>query len=478
MDIKSWLDKFIKFFWAFLLISLPITSFPYFPGLLGDTVQVRPLALYPLGALTILVTLPRLFTTKISKTIIPFIIFVLIAVLSSVFSLTQNIIPSINVTVGSRVLRTLLTLALGGMFYLIVSLYPRDSSDLKFTLKWLYIGFGIALVWASFQILYVIKYNETYFRFLNDIQSLISSRRLFDKRISGMTYEPSWFAEQLTLTLVPMLFGSIMSGYSTFRWRYHKLTIEWILLLGSVIALLFTFSRSGLANFIVLLVLSLIVILGGRNLKKEVRWRHWVKVILQIGFVLVLLSAIVFAVAQRNNYFSRIWNYWSDEESEGTYFYYIAFGQRFTYWETAYRMFQDHPGLGVGLGNYAFYFKEYLPDRQYKNPELVMKLVPEAGRNQIVTVKNFTLRILTETGILGAGAFLAFLIALVGCVIFLLMSKGKESQFWGLAGLLGMVSFLMVTFSIDSFAIPNMWVVFGLITASTSVFTQGNEINN
>jgi len=187
-----------------------------------------------------------------------------------------------------------------------------------------------------------------------------------------------------------------------------------------------------------------------------------------------VFALVVVVAAQKNNYFARLWGYWTDEEAEGTYLYYIAFSQRLAYWETAYRIFEDHPVMGIGLGNFTFYFEEYLPYRQLRNPELLSKLVPDVGRNQVVTVKNFMIRLLAETGIVGTSMFVVFLVSLSGCVIFLLLSSQVEGRFWGKAGLLGLIAFLPVTLSIDSFAIPNMWVIFGLITASAHVFGQSD----
>jgi O-antigen ligase len=245
-----------------------------------------------------------------------------------------------------------------------------------------------------------------------------------------------------------------------------------ILLGWSVLGVLFTYSRTGLGIFVILLTLSLLIASRQNRRQGDKRWGQIFRLIQLVGLVLLVLVVVVYAVAQKNNYFSRLWTYWTDEESEGTYFYYIAFDQRFVYWETAYQIFEDHPVLGIGLGNFAFYFDEYLPDRQYRNPELLSKLVPEEGGNQIVTVKNYLLRILAETGILGFSAFVAFLIALAGCVLSLLYSADRDAKFWGNAGLLGLVAFLPVTLSVDSFAIPNMWVVFGLITASAHIFNR------
>ena len=473
---SHWYKKMPKLFWAAFLVCLPVTSFPFFPGFFGSDAQVRPLSLYPLIILFLVVTLPRIFTERLPRTLIPFVVFVILATASTVFSFTRGITPAINVSVAGRVIRTLVTLGIGAMVYFTVSLYPQNREDLRFTMRWLYIGFAIVLLWASLQIIYVIYFDQRYFSWLNEIQGLISTRRLFDKRISGMSFEPSWFAEQLTFLLMPFAFSSAISNYTVFRWRRSWLSIEVILLGWSFLALLFTFSRFGLALFIILIVSSLLmgfrrVIMG----KKRVRLKV-LKLVLLICLVLIIVFAVVFLVSQRNNYFARLWSYWTDEESEDNYFYFIAFSQRFTYWETAYRIFNKYPVMGIGLGNFTFYFPDFLPDRQYRNPELIMKLVPERGRNQVVTVKNFGLRILTETGILGASAFLSYLIALGGCVYFLLSSADSERRFYGRAGLLGLISFSIVTLSIDSFAIPNMWVVFGLITASA--FTLRNDIRN
>ena len=167
----------------------------------------------------------------------------------------------------------------------------------------------------------------------------------------------------------------------------------------------------------------------------------------------------------------KLYGVWIDEESTGEYLQYIVFDQRFTYWETAYRIYNDFPLLGIGLGNYTFYFDEYLPNHPlYTTPELLTALVPEEGRSQLTTVKSIFPRLLAETGLVGMATFLAFLIALWGCAIYLWRSQNQDAQFWGRAGLLGMVVFLVVSFSYDSFSLPNMWVVFGLITAATHTY--------
>jgi len=479
MKIPSWLPTIQKIFWAIFLVTLPVTSFPFFPSGLGGSTLVRPLAIYPLLILLVIVVLPRLWKHPLPRTLLPLLVFVIIAVAATVISFLRGIDPVIGVTVEDRTLRSLVSLVLGIAFYLVVALIPTTRTELRFTLRWLYAGFGIALFWGSLQAVYVIKFVPAYFRLLRQIQNYISIRRLFSTRISGMTYEPNWFAEQITFLLLPWLFTAVFSGFTVFRWRWRWITVELLMLVWASIVLAFTYSRAGL--LLLAVQLFLILLIRPRSLAKssdsqkpKLHIGIVGKRLLQAGLALVILTGVVFLVGSQNNYFSRLWNYWFDEESTGEYLQYIAVSQRFTYWETAYTTFTDNPLLGVGLGNFAFYFKEYLAERPlYKTPEVVNQIVPKKeNRAQVVTVKSVFPRILAETGLLGLATFLAFLIALLGCVIYLILSPEADAQLWGRAGLLGLLVFLVISFSFDSFSLPNMWVVFGMITAAAHSFSQ------
>ena len=48
--MKFFVVKFSRLLWALALLTLPVTSFRWFPGL-GESTLVRPLALYPLAVL-------------------------------------------------------------------------------------------------------------------------------------------------------------------------------------------------------------------------------------------------------------------------------------------------------------------------------------------------------------------------------------------------------------------------------------------
>ena len=67
----QWLATLQRFLWALFFLTLPITSFPFFPSGLGGKTLVRPLAIYPMIVILALVTIPRLLKRPLPRTILP-----------------------------------------------------------------------------------------------------------------------------------------------------------------------------------------------------------------------------------------------------------------------------------------------------------------------------------------------------------------------------------------------------------------------
>jgi hypothetical protein len=476
--------------WAFLLFMffLPVTSFPYFPPVIGGGALVRPLSIYPLIVLAIFVILPRLFQVGkpgqqgLPRQFLPLGIFLLITTVSGILSLLQDINPSMDISSQERVARVFITLILGVGFYLAVSLTPRSLDELRGGLRALYLGMATALAWSMLQLVYVIHFNQRFYHLLDRLQDLISTRRLIENRISGMTYEPNWFGEQITILLVPWLLASILTGSSVFRWRWRWLTIEMLLLAWSLAILPFTFSRAGLINLAVLIVVFLLFFRlslphksdASHPVNKSSWWKkinfgpRWFRLLVEVLFVLSLVAGGMYIAATRNETFGRLWNYWERPHANfREYLMYIGFEARMIYGETAYNIYEVSPWFGVGPGNYGLYFAEQLPYRPLaRTPEVIRVITPEEGVDRLITAKNFFLRLLAETGILGTAAFIVFFITILVSTFYLWLSPLPEVRFWGLGGVMALIVFLFSTLSFDSFAIPNMWVVFGLVTSA------------
>ena len=234
-------------------------------------------------------------------------------------------------------------------------------------------------------------------------------------------------------------------------------------------------------NLVILIFISFLLFrprLNSDNEKaqSEIIPSRWMSAPLQrrlLETVLVLAAVIlpIYLVGTRNLFFARLWEYWRKPDANvQEYLSYLGFDARLVYAQAAFNTYLAYPVLGVGLGNYAFYFEDMLPYRPIAEvPEVLLMITPEPGRDRLITAKNLYLRLLAETGIVGAVTFLAFVIANLGCALYLWLSRQKEWEYWGAASLCGLLAFSLSALTFDSFVIPNMWVLFGLITAATSV---------
>ena len=134
----------------------------------------------------------------------------------------------------------------------------------------------------------------------------------------------------------------------------------------------------------------------GEKTNRKFPWRR----ILELTILIAVLAALIFFAGSRNDFFARIWDYWERAPKQGyvsyliNYFEYLGFGARYTYMETAYQIYDQHPLLGVGLGNYAFYFNENLPNRPLAAiPEVLRLVVPESAGGRLITPKNLIIRV-------------------------------------------------------------------------------------
>ncbi len=492
--LKEIVRKTTRVLWAVFLVSLPVTNFPYFPAALGGSkVSVRPLLLYPLIFL-VLITLPTLWKRKLPRAWLPFLVFFLLVLISSFIPIFSGVVTEISeVTVVSRLIRTLVTLFLAGAIYLVVSITPLSEKDLDFTLKWLYIGLIISLIWGTLQLIYVLDLIPNWFRTMKNLQRYISVSRGTKDRLIGLTQEPSWFADQLAALYLPWIYAAVLRGRSVFKRITKWLTVEMVLLGWIGVILVFTLSRSGYLTAAVVLSAGLIIFRSrkthiqsenntagyfGKIIQSFNRLPGFVRVLLPGILLVFVLGAVIYIAGLNSSYISRMWGYWLRSSTEfatlgpktlSGYIRYIGFGPRFVYWETAFNIFKEYPFFGVGLGNYTFYFQDFLPAQQVGYlPEILRILVPD--KPSIITTKNYFARLLAETGLVGTGAYISFVIVMTGQSIYLWLAKEEYQKFWGAGALLAIIAFMVNTFSYDSFAIPNPWIIFGFITAAFQIF--------
>ncbi|MDX1378475.1 MAG: O-antigen ligase family protein, partial [Anaerolineales bacterium] len=380
-----------------------------------------------------------------------------------------------------RSLRAWITLVIGLSFFVSAVWMNRDEEDLKFSLKWLFVGLVLHIVWGGIQ---AVGLNIGLRGELNQIQTLFSTRGLVkNKRISGLAYEPSWLAAQLASLYIPWLFAALVARYRMSRFKW----LEPSLFLGGLVILLLTYSRSGLAilfgaAFVTFMAAGSEVMRnvwdwyragfrGSQNKGRSGSMQAWGS---RIVVSLVLIGAVAGAglFLADKGYIAAFWN--SSAESLFDYAVDVYLGPRLAYVTAALSAFQSHPLTGVGLGASGFYMYQNMPDWSLSGiPEISRQLSPVS--NLYPNPKNLYVRLLAETGLPGFTLYMSFLFASLACAWMNLRRNTQLHRLLGAAGLFSVIAVAMQGISQDSFAVPEIWINLGVLAGMTSIAFESSH---
>ncbi|HNO95583.1 MAG TPA: O-antigen ligase family protein, partial [Anaerolineales bacterium] len=394
-------DNLPRLLWGLALLTLPVTSFRWFPGL-GEGALVRPLALYPLAFL-----LPLLLIQALRKKIqltwagafVALGTFILFVFFSSAIGSLINPISLRGQVYNGRTIRALLTLFIGIAFFVSAVWMNKNEEDLRFTVRWIFAGLCLDIAWSGLQAVtfytgLLEKEMVTHWQLAFSMRELVRTNR-----ISGLAYEPAWLAGQIATTFFPFLFAAVLTKYRVTRLSW----LEPALLAVTTLVLLATYSRGGL--LIILGTSGLLMLLFGRDILKGM-WAWFISgfrgrisdFALRIGMVAVLVGIVAGAVLflGQKNYFRRLWEI--NAESLSEYIVDINAGARGAYSVGALGAFSEYPLTGVGLGGSGFYIYQNLPDWALTTvPEIAKQLNP--SNKLYPNPKNLYVRLLAETGL-------------------------------------------------------------------------------
>ncbi len=486
------LVSFSRLLWALTLVTLPVTSFRYVP-FLGAGTYVRPLALYPL-ALLLPILLIRLYRKEIPRpwpgTLTILVAFSLAALAATAFGATLAPLELRGVGYFDRALRAFITLGMGLAFFVAAIWMNQTEDEVKFSARWLLVGLVAHLVWGAIQF---VGLNTGKRQILTQIQQLFSVRGLVkNKRISGFAFEPSWLAGQLVTLYLPWLVGWLLFRFkeslfplSTFykKWKVESAWPELVLLLGALVALLMTYSRSGLAVAVIAAGATLLLA-GGGLVRKFFGWflagfrrsegqsraaatqaAAW-RMLLILVAVSVLVGVGVFLADK--GYIAVFFK--TEAEDLFDYATSVYLGPRLAYATAALEAFQAYPLTGVGLGASGFWIYQNMPNWVLFNaPEIAEQMSPDS--TQYPNPKNLYVRLLAETGLVGFVLLMAFYLAILADVLELL----KKAPWLGAAGVFALVAVLMQGFSQDSFAMPEFWLNLGLVSGVAGAISKRKE---
>jgi O-antigen ligase len=458
------------YLWLALVLSLPITSFPFFAKILHSSSVAPASGLFLLGLAFL--WLPFFVYRKggMGFQFKPFFIFFLVALLSILAAFFRFLPDYKEQSLLLPAVEGAATLGLGFLFYFTSSGFVDSSEKMQKTLEAINWGGAILLLWSLTQVLVSFAIND-FTDWMRLIQHLFSTTVLFDHRATGFASEPSWLAHQLNLVYIAYWLSATLIKTSVHRFRIWKLTFENILLFFGVIILFATFSRGGLAAFVLVLAFLFIrlnIYLGKKLIEKwKVKNRLIVSLLVAIGMGVLYLGIVLgglFVLSKVDPRMEKVFDLSTTSANPLLkYAENLQFGERVVYWQTGWNIFNEHPILGVGVGYSGFYFQEQLPDYAWKLTEVRGLVFRSPG---LLNIKSLWSRVLAETGIVGFAFFITFLVTSLFTAIQLVKAQTELNKTIGWMGIFMLIAFIIEGFSVDSFALPYYWFTLGLIAAA------------
>lgn len=471
--IFRYAEKAQRIAWYCMVAALPITSMPLVSRLLGADSVASP-AIFFLALFAVIWLAAGVFQgMRLTRHTRGLILFCLAALVATALAQFYNFPLYKGFGYLRPAISAIGTLAIGFLFFSVAGSFPEKSGLKRTTFQILNFSGLALLVWCAIQ--GISWYSRMgYPRWMFDFQALFSQRVLYRQRVTGFALEPSWLAHQLNLLYLPYWLASTLTKTSNHSFRVLGFSFENLLLAGGVIALGLTLSRVGFAAFFMMLAITALVIHSrlvnwvqnflGETIANGRIIKRWV---ISAAILLLYLLVVIVSVWLYSRVDERMANLFAFSLGRDNpllrYFNELKFGDRVIYWLTGWNIFNDFPVMGVGLGNAGFFFPEEIPDFGWSLVE-VRSLIYRT--DVLLNIKNLWVRLLAETGIVGFSMFIGWLVSLAPEFINKYKSEINMRKTLGLMGMLTLAALFFEGFSIDSFAMPYLWVSLGLAAAS------------
>jgi hypothetical protein len=488
--LKRWWKWLLIALWAAAMIGLPLTSFPPITRLTGAT--VAPFSAIPIGLLGLVWLAPYLVKGgKLPRETVPFLVFTLFVAALSAYAFFQVEGNFRDKPLFGQTVHSYIPLAIAAAFFLVASAWNADVHELKRSLRFIHLGGFLLLVWSVAQAVVIFRFNYHYPPFMDALKNALVTQSSMggNPRLAGLTWEASWFAHQLNMLYLPLWLAATYQRTTVFP-RIWKISVENIFL--AVGLALFFLSSPRIGGLACLLMLLFLIF------KFHVAIYHWilqrlarlreerrVSVLFRFGLALALavlilavytgLGAGLLKIVSEHDWrvgllvksplskteLQRLTAL--DESALFLLGLRFAFLERTVYWMDGWRIFNDYPILGVGLGNAGYYFMSHLPAIGWSSIEVrAVAYINETLPN----IKSIWYRLLAETGIAGFTLYVTWLLVLWSSASRSLRSRDAAVRTVALAGQLVLLAYIFEGFSVDTFGLPYLYTMAGLAAAA------------
>jgi hypothetical protein len=435
----------------------------------------------PSGLLLVIIlffyVFPRLLSGNyLSENAIPLICFIIISLIATLISFFYAIPDYKNASVYSASISAVLTLLVGFGFYLASSLWVQDESRLRFTLRVFNWSGFIVLLWTFLQAVFWYS-SYRYPNWMKEIHFFLSIGPLYRQRFVGFALEPSWLAHQLNLLYLPLWFASTITGFTSHRRRFGWLTFERFLFLFGMGILYLTLSRVGLVAFLLTVTFFVFSSLWRRRSRLLRKYRsNTISILIILMIILLILAFLVFLGWTLSKLDYRMANLFQlDLRGRSDPLMYLAeklsLAARFVYWDSGFKIFNQFPLLGIGLGHAGFYMPNTLSAYALKLVEVRDLLF---RTETLLNIKSLWIRILAETGIFGFSFFFTWILNVWIKAKMMTQHNSRLIQTIGWMGCFVLIAFLLEGFSLDTFALPYLWTSTGIISSVKSPLSSNS----
>lgn len=463
--------QILELFWMVLVLFLPFTSLPLASKLLRSEMVAGPSIIFLFVILILLLVLIPRDLVFDNKVFLPLFVFGCVSLLSSLLSFFLPIPIQKNFQIEKNIVEGLITLAIGVLFFFTTINLIQNEKQRLLTLRVIAYSFIPLLIWCVFQFVYGQLLGDYPDWMINFQKFFSTSGVLYKNRLTGFAYEPSWLAHQMNMFYIPIWLAASFTRQTSFKKIAKKIIIEDLFLVISVLILVLSKSRVGYISFI-FMSFYLIYRFNQKLIKKISNFRIFSdkKILLKlipIMLLVIYLFAIFLGLFFFSKFDSRMENLFNLEFYKNRTLFSIAndfvFAERILYWQTGWKIFNDYPIFGVGLGNSGFFFNDYMPSFAWALDE-PRHLIFQA--NYQGNIKNLWFRLLSETGALGFLSFATWMLLIFFLSNRLEKGDNPSQNYWGLVGKIAIIALIIEGFSVDSFALPYYWILLGLVSSN------------
>ena len=242
--------------------------------------------------------------------------------------------------------------------------------------------------------------------------------------------------------MIPVIFGMMMAGV-----LFWERMVLGVLMVISIIAWAFLFSKSGYFSLMLSIVLVLLLVKRSKGALLLVKSRK------QVFLVLATLFAI-FAITFS---FSDIREDFMDRIMLQTFLGSLGF--RAQCYSAGFNMLSDNFILGIGIGSYPLLITKFTTSYYLAEHHL----------------HNLYLQVFVETGFMGLSAFVFWLVCVVKYLVNSLKSLESSRHYWQFVGLIGGVIVYLFNNITDVLVVHGIHLQWGIILGLAVVLTQFRE---